>query len=314
MNIQTSAKLGARFRLVVHKGDISKPTSQTDWFNNLVLNIGLDRMSVGMWIDRCCVGTGNSTPVATQTALDSFLASTTSYLVDSSRQAGVQTTISPYYYWHRQTWRFNPGVATGNISEVGLGWGNTALWNRALIKDGAGDPTTITVLADEYLDVITELRVYPQETFSGSFDLKDKVGATISTHTYTGRSYLNSAGANVVLDAAKIVVGLSQDQMVTYSGAIGATVTSLPSGTSASSRDFTNTFSYPTARSCRTVAKYELTYGNTFAHRSFLQYVKKMLCGSTAMAYQWEISPTISKNNTQELTYTFTVSWDRYTP
>lgn len=117
----------------------------------------------GCWIDRCCVGTGNSNSVVTQTSLDTFKASTTT--TQGAIEAGIQVTTLPYYMWLRSTYRFGEGVAAGNISEIGLGWANANLWNRALVKDSNGNPTTITVLADEYLDVITEIRVYPQEIY-----------------------------------------------------------------------------------------------------------------------------------------------------
>jgi hypothetical protein len=71
------------------------------------------------------------------------------------------------------TWRFGEGIAAGNIAEVGLGWGNATLWNRARIKDAQGKPTVITVFADEYLDVVSEIRVYPAQSLEGSFNLLD---------------------------------------------------------------------------------------------------------------------------------------------
>ncbi len=67
MNIKLQNQIGAQFKLVAHKGDASIPSRESEWFKNIVLDTGLDQMSVGTWIDRCCVGGGNSTPVASQT-------------------------------------------------------------------------------------------------------------------------------------------------------------------------------------------------------------------------------------------------------
>ena len=77
MNLEMNNEVGARFKLVARKASTEEITRETDWFQNIVLDTGLARMSVGVYIDRCCVGTGNSTPVATQTQLDTFKASTT---------------------------------------------------------------------------------------------------------------------------------------------------------------------------------------------------------------------------------------------
>ena len=62
MQVNMHSQIGARFKLIAHKGD-GVPTTETEWFNNIVLDAGLARMSVGTWISRCCVGTGNTKPV-----------------------------------------------------------------------------------------------------------------------------------------------------------------------------------------------------------------------------------------------------------
>ena len=185
MNVQINNSVGARFKLVARKASTEEITRETDWFKNIVLDTGLNQMSVGTWIDRVRVGSGNSTPVASQTQLNNTIASTTTVL-SGSDSVTKQTTTSPYYSAAKITYRFGEGVAAGNISEVGCGWGTgLALWNRALVKDLNGNPTTITVLSDEFLDVIIEVRYYPTQSFSGNFNLLDKTGGIVSSHTYT---------------------------------------------------------------------------------------------------------------------------------
>ena len=127
---------------------------------------------------------------------------------------------SPYYRWAKVTWRFGQGVAAGNISEVGLGWGNSNLWNRALIKDANGNPTTITVLSDEYLDVVSEIRDYPTLSSSGSFNLLDKTGAIINTYTVLGSPYLQQSSTTFQKIGA--------DYLYVYSGVKNDAVTSAP--------------------------------------------------------------------------------------
>lgn len=304
MQINIHNKVGARFKLIVHKGD-GVAVRETDWFHNTVLDAGLARMSAGTWIDRCCVGAGNSTPSSTQVALDSFIASTVSRF---SSSAGVQTTTQPFYRFAKVVWRFGEGVAAGNLSEIGLGWGNENLWNRALIKDIDGNPTTITVLTDEYLDVISEVRDYPALSSSGQFNLLDKTGALISTHTYTARPFISYASA---IFSRVYTAG----QCRFYGGGKGDNVTQYPPGefkgyTSSSSP------SNPTNTSLRVVYALGLTELNT-SHDTFMISDVHGLVGDTSSGgagYVFEITPPIVKKDTQIMTYTFEISWGRYEP
>lgn len=300
MQFQIHQEIGARFKLVARKAN-GCVARETVWFKNLVLDTGLARMSVGTWIDRCCVGTGNSTPLATQISLDSFVASTTTKQSTSSVQ---NTSSAPYYYGASITWRFGQGVAAGNISEVGLGWSNSDLWNRALIKDANGDPTTITVLSDEYLDVVSEIRVYPAQNISGSFNLLDKTGAVISTHTFTGVPYITS-GRNA--NFAQVYLGGTAYPMYIYTGTVGA-ITSTPSGTGYSITNLTK--SYPTANSVRAVVSLDLN-DVVATHQSFR--VSSYNMATDREGYQLQISPAIPKTSAQKMTYTFELSWGRYT-
>ena len=148
MKLEATARVGALFKFTVRKADTHEITKETGWFHNLVLNSGLDRMGVGTWVDRCMVGSGNSTPIITQTKLDSHLAQTQILVGTSS--GGVQVATLPYYWYGTCTYRFNAGVATGTVAEVALGWGVDQCWNRSLIRDLNGSPISLTILADEY--------------------------------------------------------------------------------------------------------------------------------------------------------------------
>ncbi|WP_111891580.1 hypothetical protein [Acinetobacter sp. MB5] len=302
MKFSFHQEIGARFKLVARKAD-GRIARETDWFCNLVLDTGLAQMSVGTWISQCCVGTGNSTPVATQTALDAFLASTTTQQATSS---AVQVTTAPYYYSATVTWRFGLGVAAGNISEVGLGWGNTTLWNRALIKDANGNPTTITVLSDEYLDVVSEVRVYPAQILSGSFNLVDKTGALINSYSYTGLPYLGTPSVTFGQVYAPY--------LYVYSGASGSSVTALPStnlGTTSS-----RTTTYPTPTSCKSVFNLDLNTVNG-SHLSLKVGYAGLLSVagwlSTIIGYKLQLNTAITKTSSNTMTYTFELSWGRYT-
>lgn len=296
MQVNMHSQIGARFKLIAHKGD-GVATKETEWFNNIVLDSGLARMSAGVWIDRCCVGTGNTTPAVSQTALTSFLASTT---VRQSTSTLLQTTTSPYYRSATITWRFSEGVAAGNISEVGLGWGNSTLWNRALVLDANGNPTTITVLSDEFLDVLAEIREYPTLSTSGTFLLLDKTGATKSTHTYVGSPYMPSFSATF----PKII----SNNLVVYSGIKNDSVTAAPSISLGTISSSAVSDSYPTPTSIQSIWDLGLANVNG-AHQSFqiqLNGIIGLFC------YKFQITPTITKAATEKMTYTTTMTWGRY--
>ena len=91
------------------------------------------------------------------------------------------------------SWRFDPGDATGTPTEVGVGWleypppnydEEHRCFSRALIVDGAGNPVSITVLADEYLDVTYAMRLYP---YMGADSVKS-VTLSGSSYTFTTRA------------------------------------------------------------------------------------------------------------------------------
>lgn len=170
-------KVKSRYKLAVISSD-GIVRSETAWSPNMVLNAGLLAMlgggSVGSVVPiRPVCGTGNAPVQETDTTLSSYLAG-------SGTSASTTTTrniaSSPYYVMHSFTWRFGQGAAAGNIAEVGAAItsgipnSSTPLFSRALVLDSNGDPTTVTVLPDEYLDITYELYIYAPSDLSGSFD------------------------------------------------------------------------------------------------------------------------------------------------
>ena len=302
MQLNIHSQVGARFKLIVRKASDDSISRETEWFHNLVLDTGLNRMSVGTWIDRCCVGSGSSTPTATQVQLDNFIASTTT---KNSSSNSRQTSSSTYYAALKITWRFGQGVAAGNISEVGLGWGNATLWNRALIKDANGNPTTITVLSDEYLDVVSEIRIY-LASGSGSFNLLDKTGALISSHTY---SLTPAMYYDPTIQTIKTLI---DNYFYVYSGDSGTSPSSAPSGSMYYVSDSSwGTATNPSTTSVRRVLTAGLSQLNA-SHRTLVVTIS-ILSNSNPFGYKVQINPPITKTSSQIMTYTFDLSWGRYT-
>lgn len=179
--IDLAIGLQGYYRLTAHKLDGSSRVV-ADWFPNLVLDNGLNLIGTQSNIlAGAYVGTGNSAPNAAQNALDSAL---------PGAFAGVQTQdvgsdVPGGYCWSRTTFRFPLGQAAGNLSEVGVGIAAGNLFSRALILNGSGTPTTVTVLADEILDVTYEARLYwPSADATGPITIPG-----VGTSTFTVRPY-----------------------------------------------------------------------------------------------------------------------------
>ena len=170
-----SMGLKGRYKLIVRKQDGSV-ARETDWFDNLITDAGLNRIGSGGFA-YCHVGSGSNAPSVLDTGLQTFIGSTAAVQDQKFR---VDATGEKYGACVR-TYRFAAGVATGNISEVGISWSNLtgSLFSRALVLDGSGSPISITVLSDEVLDVVYELRLYPP--------LVDKpISFTMGGVTHTG--------------------------------------------------------------------------------------------------------------------------------
>lgn len=147
-------ELSGRFKIEAIRPDGTKRVL-AEWFPNLILDAGLNRIGSGGFLIYCMVGGSSTAPLVGQTALITSIASTNTIFNTSY---GAELTSG--YCYARRTFRFASGVAAGNLSEVGVGWSSNLCFSRALIIDGVGNPTTITVLSDEILDVTYEFRQY----------------------------------------------------------------------------------------------------------------------------------------------------------
>ena len=138
---------------------------ETYEFPNLIVNSGFDFMCTtnGPWqtggFNRCSVGTSNTAPAPGQTLLISPVGSTT------TRTDLGQTYVpgvAPYAQRAVQ-YDFAVGAIVANIAEIGIGPGTynvTSLMSRALVLDGGGSPTVVSVLVTESLRVTYYLRNY----------------------------------------------------------------------------------------------------------------------------------------------------------
>lgn len=290
------------FRLVVRRPDGSVRID-TDWFPNLILDAGLNRMGTGNYASHCQVGSGTTDPLVTDTALESYVASTSTV---HAIVTGAQAT-PPYFGWRRITYRFAQGVAAGNLSEVGVGWtfATGSLFSRSRIKDEFGVPTTITVLGDEYLDVLYELRSYAPAADSDPF----VVDISGTSHTCVIRGSMVTDLLYWAPELAQVsfrIVGSTPVQ-IAYEGPMG-TQTQSPSGqsdvrTSVVAAAYGNNNLY---RDFDTI--WELDEGN------FPAGIQSVQWASTLGTFQISFSPVINKTLAKVLHLNFRVAWARYVP
>jgi hypothetical protein len=212
---------------------------------------------------------------------------------------------SPYYGITTIQFQFAIGGATGNLSEVGIGTTSTQLFSRALILDGGGSPTTITVLSTEALYVTYSLRQYVPLT-----DVTGTITLNAINYAYT----LRAANATQSFAWAIFNGGDSPtlNQAQAFSGAIGA-ITGSPAG-SVSNASSVSTTAYSNGSFVRNVsATWGLTAGNFGA--GGIPAILAIFGGSQSRGdYQIGFSPAIPKDGTQVLTMNFQLAWAINTP
>jgi hypothetical protein len=181
LEVQCTNRMRGRYKMRVTRADGSIRVD-TPWFDNVITNVGLDGIGNHTNVyGYCHCGTGSTAPAITDTGLTTWLASTSNVTTYSTSASG----ISPYMGYYQATYRFAAGTATGNISEVGIGpnAGNTAMFSHALVLDGGGSPTTITVLASEALDVTYQIQNFPPLVDApGTLTLTGATGSPFTTN------------------------------------------------------------------------------------------------------------------------------------
>lgn len=284
-------------------------TRESKWIPNLILNSGLNKLSytsgynVG-YLERCFVGTGSSTPIPTQIALDTLRATTTTK-VSASIITGV-TGTDPFYGFCRQTFRFDIGVAAGNLTEVGMGTTtNTGvaaeLFSRALILDDFQNPTTFTVLGDEYLEVTYELRCYPRTT---DVIINDVFSTPTTSHTVTIRPY--SSSSNFILGYQFVANRLTSGYGSTgtlYTGSL-APITSSPTGS------FANSSATSLVYQAYITDSHNLTGSMTWLlDRGNSPTIRTCLIATGMGNFQVGFEPPLQKTSNDILRIDFQISW-----
>ncbi|WP_205688917.1 hypothetical protein, partial [Candidatus Macondimonas diazotrophica] len=283
-----------------------------------ITDVGLEQMTVTGWKSYCHVGTGTTTPSETDSALASPVMSTNARSNGSDSNAGAPS------YYSQVSVDYTFPVQAGTWTEVGVSNkahtdGTQVLYSRALIVDGAGNPTSITTLADEYLVVTYRLRLYPPLA-----DVNGEVSILADTYNYTLRAASVSSSFNwaeALQDNGKSVLFNGQSgqylKAYFYAGDIRTITDGAPYSPEvydSSNSDFT-AHSY-VGGSLRTTGAVRLPYGsgNSSGYIRSIMWRQMRNSGGawSFQRYQCQFFPDIPKDNTYQYTFSLGVGWGRY--
>lgn len=307
-------RVAGKYKITAVNAFTGKERLLADWFPNIITDLGLNRMGTTNfnWFDYAYVGSGNSTPSVSDVSLDTRIA-TSSQL--SSNGASTNAGSPTYHSYKSRTYTFGVGVAAGNLSEVGVGWATTdinSIFSRALILDSYGNPTTITVLSDEYLYVTYEIQYYPLLTdTTGSITFTGNIGGTYD-YIIRRANILNdvnslTGGTVCQINTAMSNTGNLLYENKSYYGDIGS-ITSYPTGAINSSGAFTWTHDSYINDSFELYSTINIPV-NTCNHASGLR------CISFALGqkyHQIQFNPSIPKTSDDIITLRLKQSWGRY--
>lgn len=312
--MQVNTKVAGKFKLQVRKKHTNELVRDLPEFSNLITNYGLNRVGTSGPTSYCYVGTGTAPAAVTDTKMNVWKAN-----ASVNNRTPSRTSLHPYWNAITCYYQFNPGTATGNLTEVGIGFSNVSsaatdnyLWSRELIVDGRGNPITLTVLEDEYLTVIYTLYWYPPlNDFTGSVVL----GGV--TYNYTARAAnINTWGTtDTGTGSANTLTILAAYSGSTSLGPLTGSVTGI-----------SNSYTVP-------ATKTEIPYVNDSYTRSsrcvytpsqanLVGGISAILVGPSltvqttfsTQLYQVVFGQPIPKNATVGLTMGFSYSWGRYAP
>lgn len=275
---------------------------ETDWFDNLITNTGLDLLANG-FSPRIWVGTGNTTPTFTDTTLSGTILGSTTNGTGSPSSTDVNNTVLPYYSYYIMTSTFNVGAIIGTIKEVGIGVGTestiTNLFSRVLINNGNG----ISLTSADQLQVVYQLRRYiPQNDVNFTLNVNG-----IDLNCIARPNYINSYWTPSLVEG----IGIYRDNCSAYTGVFSSNIFN----------------THPTGTEKRATSGANLTYNNgTYERYFWLEWSPASGSFTTTIVrisgagwslwasprYQFSIDPGIAKTNLQTLRIEGKFTWGRY--
>lgn len=299
--IKVKSSIEGYFNLVVRDSKTLEVKRETGFFKNIITDYGLNRLGTSGVLNGCAVGSGNATPLASDVALQSQVARTTTVFANST----TNSSTAPYYSSYIRTYRFAEGTAAGNLSEVGINANNASpfqLWSRALILDGSGSPTTITVFPNEVLDVVYECRIYAMEN--------DVTGGPITllgvAYNWTMRAIRATADMAGILLNGTSAAGTAS----AYNGDLAAVTASAPSGATSGNSGTGTILAY-----ANNSYKRQVTYTWSISQGNSSTGIKSVLLPSTSSTsspyFQVGLDKIFPKTTTNTFSIVFEYSWAR---
>lgn len=319
--VRPKISLSGEYTIKKYKAD-GRLVQEVGPFSNLITDIGLERMGTG-GNSYVFVGTGTTPASVLDTQMNVYLGYTS---LGGWNKAILRGGSPSYWVVGSGTSRFNPGAATGNITEVGIGWNSGSVgtmatthqvFSRALTVDSMGSPITITVLADEYLDVTYSLKYWPPLTDAVQVITISGVSYTLTTRCFGVDAYI-STQVNSPFNLNTYYGAL------TYSGTAAGTPPTLSAYTDngglanagAYSQLLVTRDSYVTGSLTKSaVLSGGLTDANMpYGIRGLQTAVGDQSTGDSFIRqdFQSTITPAIPKDNTKVLSFGISASWGRH--
>lgn len=321
----SGGNLSGHFNIRKYNAETGQLVEERD-FDNLITNFGLQEFCKGRFFifPTCCVGTGTTEPLPTDTTLENFLAEASTGFWGAQFSTESFNTPQPpdYISTLTATARFNAGTFDGdNITEVGVSKKSNnvhMVWSRALILDSQGRPSAITVLSNEYLDVRYTLSFHPVLTDQFFTFVMDGITySCVSRYAHAATNVWRHEGYGEPLARGKI--GL----IYAYSSDTLGEITGEPVYTASSQRsdNLTDINSTDVPWVSATPYSYFTTQTLPLGRGNLAEGIGALLVGPTSKYVggissrtQITISPRIMKDADTTITFTFGQTIGRWEP
>lgn len=305
--VHINAGVAGKFKIEAHSIDSSGNEVSgsrrlcADWFDNLVTDVGLDAMALPRFIQFCQVGSGSTAPAVTDTTLASLVAGVSGSFANGTGGAGFTSIVGTYV--------FPKGAAAGNLSEIGAANSDSGqVTSRALILDGVGSPTTITVTSIEVLTVTYEFRLYYSQL--DSLSTITVGGVSIDTVTRA------SAPGDYGLLTAQNSYGFNSEEGFYQLNFLSAGQLNAP-GSSPGGTVFDSIYLDSSGISTYVSGShyFDVTWQvEPSQANGDIGIVADHASGQPPLFLKTSFTPPITKNNTQTLSLTIRRTWGRYVP
>lgn len=289
-------------------------------FDNLILDTGLHQIALSdSWLDMLHLGSGITPPHPLQFSLVNPTYEGRNLAPVPNTDIGIDTSDPQNpYTWITRIFRVLPQGVNRTYTELGIGGDSNNLFSRTLIKDYQGNPKSITVLGDEYLDIKYECRMYiPADTIeysitpTGSDNQKRTVTVRAAMIDTLSRSYGWALGYPYGKDGTYDVYKLNSlcgsvnkpfVQNILYDGGLRG-LEQRPDG-----RVVGEHFNYTTmVRIDAVTMQFSFVRGLS----DNVGTIRSILISQTGYCFQMEIDPPLVKTEKDKFYFTYQITWGR---